>query len=186
MNKLQVIELEEIETLDLQAEETKQRFTVTDIDSLNWCLRKLAALEAQQNQTDELAAAEILRINTWKESEQKRIENSEQFFGELIRSYMEQQRAANPKFKKQATPYGTVSFKKQQPKWNYDDKLLVESLKEIGRSDLVRVKEEPDKTALKKVMKVDDGRVVDEETGAILTGVVVVEQPDKLDIKVAE
>ena|SRR5690625_4710984 len=111
MNPLQQIELEEIETLD---QEQKERFKIESIDEANWAFRKLAALQAKENEVKALAAAERERIKQYEDSELKAIDNHRSFFESLLMEFATEQRAVDPKFKAK-TPYGSIGFRKQQP-----------------------------------------------------------------------
>lgn len=180
MNALEQYELEEIGNLAEEIE--KQRFKVDSLESANWCLRKLAALEKQQSEIDALAQKEIERIQNWQQSEKEKIDFSKRFFECLLEEYFRSEREKNPKFKL-STPYGKVSSRKQQPKWTYDDEKLLNSLESAGLKDFIRIKKEVDKAALKKAVEVVNGQAVTED-GEILEGIKVEEQPEKIVIKV--
>ncbi|WP_158629952.1 host-nuclease inhibitor Gam family protein [Cohnella sp. AR92] len=179
MNAYQLNEFEGI-----PAPEEREQFRIETIDQVNWALRKLAAIEAKQKEAERLAEAELHRIRTWLECEKSALELDKQFFESQLGLYALNQRDADPKWTKASTPYGTVKFRKQQPKWHYDDATLVESLKSAGRIDLIRIKEEPNKVDLKKSVKVVGGQVVDPESGAVLDGVKVEEQADSVVVEV--
>jgi len=180
LNPLQEIELDEIESID---EETRERFKISSINEANWAFRKLSALAAKENEVKSLAAAERERINLYEQRELKSIVNQRSFFESLLSVYAMDQKEKDPKFKLK-TPYGSVGFRKQQPKWEYNDDILIKSLEDIGLDKLIRIKKEPDKAALKKTMKIMDGQVMDPETGALVEGVTVTPQLDKINISV--
>lgn len=178
LNPLQAQELKEIE------QEETQRFKVTDINSLNWVLRKLSVLEAKKKEINELADAEIERIENFRKQELENLQRSEDFFLGLINEYAQRRRAEDPKFKTEKTPYGSIGFRKQQPKWIYDEEKVVAYLNDNELYDFVRVKEEPKKAEIKKHFKVlDDGRVIDPD-GQEVEGITVEFLPDALDVKV--
>lgn len=179
MNALARIE----DTFDVPEQE-KQRFRITDLSSLSWAFRKLAVIAQKKAEVNALADAEIRRIEQYRTKELTSLEHDEQFFRDLIEQYAAEQRESDPDFKKATTPYGAVQFRKQPAKWNYDDATLLESLKSNGLTDLIRIKEEPDKATLKKRAQVQNGQVIDPETGAIIEGVTVEEQPEKLVLEV--
>lgn len=179
MNAYQLNEFE-----DIPAQEQREQFRIYSIDGVNWALRKLAAIGAKRKEIAQLAEAEIYRIKAWEESEASKLDNDAEFFESLLNTFAIQQRDADPKWTKASTPYGTVKFRKQQPKWHYDDAKLLESLKSAGRGDLIRTKEEPNKVELKKAVKVVNGQAVDPESGAVLEGVAVEEQADTVVIEV--
>lgn len=178
LNPLQISELEEIE------QEETQRFKVTDINSLNWVFRKLSVLEAKKKEVNDLADAEIERIENFRKQELENLQRSEGFFLGLINEYAQRRRAEDPKFKTEKTPYGSIGFRKQQPKWIYDEEKVVAYLNDNELYDFVRVKEEPKKAEIKKHFKVlDDGRVIDPD-GQEVEGITVEFLPDALDVKV--
>lgn len=181
LNALERFELEDINEV-IEKTEEKERFKIKDLDQANWALRKLAALKKQEEEINELAQKEIDRIKVWQEKELAGIERSKQFFESLLAEYLMNERQNNPKFKI-STPYGKVSTRKQQPKWEYDEEKAIKSLKEAGHVDLIRIKEYLDKTAIKKAVTVVGGQVVD-ENGVIIEGIKVIEQPERVVIKV--
>lgn len=165
-------------------EKEKERFKITDSSSLSWVMRKLVSIGKKKDEINALADEEIRRIEEWRKRELSGFKSDEEYFTSLIEEYAWRQRQSDPEFKKATTPYGAVKFRKQPAKWNYDDETLLESLKSNGLTDLIRIKEEPDKATLKKRAVVQDGQVIDPETGAIIEGVTVEEQPDKLVLEV--
>lgn len=168
---------------EMPTEEERQRFRIEDLSSLNWAMRKLTAIEAKKAEVNNLANDEIERIEHYRKSELDKLADSEDFFKSLIQDYASRKRAEDPKYKSEKTPYGSIGFRKQQPKWIYDDQALVEFLEANDRDDLIRVKKEPVKTEIKKIFRVDKGFAIDEH-GQIVEGIRVEEQPDTLDIKV--
>ncbi|MGK5511745.1 host-nuclease inhibitor Gam family protein [Brevibacillus formosus] len=187
INPLMALDLEELQDINFQLPEVemKERFKIDGLDSLNWALRKLAALDTQHLDLRELANKEKARIQEWLDKETRAIEESREFFSMLIEEYAREQRARDPKWKA-STPYGKVSFRKQQPKWEYDEKKALEVVESAGLNHFIRVKKELDKVALKaKVTVLEDGRVVEPDSGAIIEGVVVAPQPEALKVEVA-
>lgn len=176
-------ELEEIESIEL-TDEAKERFIITDKQQLSWVLRKLKVLQQHEEETNDLAQKEIERIKQWQEKELKNISNSKLFFEILITEYALNERIKNTEFKNAKTPYGKIGFKKQQPKWNYDEDKLVKHLEANGFDDLVRVKKEPKKDDIKKQFTVKDGKAID-TNGEIVNGIEVKNQDDKLEIKLS-
>lgn len=180
INPLQLMELQEIETID---REQKERFKIKSIDEANWAFRKLAALKAKEDEVRRLAAAERERIDRYEASEMAAIDRDREFFESLLAEYAMEQRKTDPKFRVK-TPYGMVGFRKQQPEWKYVDDQVIEALESNGLDELIRVKKEPNKSEIKKRLQVVDGRVVDPESGAVIEGIEVIERPDKINISV--
>lgn len=184
MNVLQQHELEELDQLDLQNEETKERFKIEDAEQLNWAMRKLSALNNKKNGIDELAAKEMERITSWVEKECDSINYTKSFFDGLIMEYAMSERIKDKEFKKVSTPYGKITFTKCQPKWNYDDAKLLEHLESVSALDLIRVKKEPNKVEIKKRFEAKENGLVIDQEGTIIPGIKVEFPEDKLYIKV--
>lgn len=181
MNELLEMELEEAERTMRTTEGTK--FKISDLDSANWAFRKLAAIERKRNEIKELANKEIERIRQWQEQEEKGLNNSKEFFEGLLTEYFVRQKEVDPKFKI-STPYGKVSSRKQQPKWNYDNDKVLNWLKE-NDTELIRIKEEINKVELKKKYQIVGNEVVTED-GEIVEGITIENRPDSINIKVVE
>lgn len=174
---------EELDEIELQEQEERQRFKVTDLESLTWVFRKLAAIEAKKNEVNKVADAEKYRIEAYRTRELDKLQRDTEYFNSLASEYAADRRASDPKFKSEKTPYGTLTFKKQQPKWNYDNEKLVSWLESNNAVDLVRVNKEPVKTEIKKRFSVtDSGGVVDQD-GQIVEGIIVEHRGDELVIK---
>ena len=89
-----------------------------------------------------------------------------------------------PNLKTHSLPFGDLQFRKQQPEWKYDEEKLLKSLKEAELTEYIRIKESVDKANLKKSAVIQDGKVVEKNTGIVLDGVIVEERPEKFDVKV--
>ncbi len=183
MNELLEMELIEAEET-IEAAEVGGRFMIQDLDSANWAFRKLAAIEKKRKEIKELADKEIERIRNWQQQEEKGLNNSKEFFEGLLTEYFVRQKEVDPKFKI-STPYGKVSSRKQQPKWNYEDEKVLNWLKE-NDTELIRIKEEVNKAELKKKYKAVGKEVITEDGGEIVEGITIEERPDSINIKVVE
>lgn len=191
MNELEKLELDDLYFGSL-AEGVKEqgKFKIENLNSANWAFRKLSAMENKRKEIKELADKEMERIEEWQEQETKGLNNSKEFFEGLLVEYFARQKEVDPKFKL-STPYGKVSVRKLPDKWEYDDKELLTYL-EAAKPDLIRIKKEVDKASLKKKVTeskefaICDNQVVNMETGEVINGVTVTEQPEKITIKVAE
>lgn len=194
MNKLQELELEDLAELgieELEEEKVKRDFRINNLDEANWAFRKLKAIDEKIAEVTALADAEIKRINDWKDQEIKSFDRSINFFNFLLEQYYREQRELDPKFKL-STPYGKVSSRKQQPKWEYDEKQLLPYLEHYS-PELIRIKKEVNKVDFKNSVNegkgfvlIGDGKIAHAGTGEILEGITVTEQPDSITIKVVD
>jgi len=190
LNKLQELEIQEAESFLYQEidEESSEagllpdRFRITTLEQANWALRKIRAFKKQMEENERLAKAEIERIQEWLQKENEKAQKSIQFFEYLIGEYLAEERKKDPKFRL-STPYGKATFRKQQPKWVYDDEVLLKWLKSKNMRDYIRIKEEVNKADLKKVLKIAGDKAVTED-GEIVEGIKIEEQPEKLVVEV--
>ncbi|MDT3392459.1 MAG: host-nuclease inhibitor Gam family protein [Bacillota bacterium] len=166
MNELQQDELAELK----EFESKKEAFKVTDESSADWVLRKLTALNAEEEANNKLAQQNIDRIEEWRDHKNQSTQQSREYFENLLTAYFNEQRYLDPKFKID-TPNGKVTARKIQPKWNYNDEALVQSLKAADANELIRIKEEPDKKALKKTAHITESGEVITDDGIKLAGV---------------
>ncbi|KMM56546.1 hypothetical protein ACH95_17190, partial [Bacillus glycinifermentans] len=105
MNPLQAFELNEISNNSLQ-QESRPQFEITDMNSLNWAFRKIAALKTQEKEIKALAATERQRIDEWETQELKPVADNLAFFENLVSIYHSKQLEQDPKAKTLSTPYG--------------------------------------------------------------------------------
>lgn len=171
MNALQQYELMDVEEIQSQ----EKRFEISDLESLNWAFRKLAALKSQEKEIKQLANIERDRIAAWEKSELSTIENSTSFFESLIQNYHAQQLAENPKAKTISTPYGKSRTRKSSAS--------VEKVDEGQLLDYVLENEMDNylKTELKwgdlkkslKIVEVAGEKAVIDEYGQLVPGVSV-------------
>ena len=190
MNELILEELKEAEKLQFDIfmgetteEDAKEKLKIKSTEQANWAFRKLRAINTKAGEIKNIAAAERARIDEWEKKELAILENSTEFFEGLLVEYFIRQKEVDPKFKI-STPYGKVSSRKQQPKWNYEDEKVLEWLK-ANDTELIRIKEEVNKAELKKKYKVVGNEVVTKD-GEIVEGIRVDERPDSISIKVTE
>lgn len=172
----------EIDEVSMLPEEEKTRFEINDLGTATWAFRKLRAYEKKMEEINEVADAEITRINEWRDREIKGITDTIEYFQNLLGLYYARQREADPKFKL-TTPYGSVSSRKLQPKWELQNDTLLKWLKENGHADLIRVKEEPALSDIKDTFKVAENGVVTDKYGLIVDGVTVIDQGAKITVK---
>ena len=90
-----------------------EKFRVTDLNSADWCLEKIAEKEALISEIRDLATAKKQLIDRWEQKETERHLRSIQFFQYLLGQYLAEQREKDPKFKI-STPMGlTLSTKRK-------------------------------------------------------------------------
>lgn len=190
MNPLLAEEIQEVEvmTYGLFGEnDEQQKFVITDLDSLNWALRKVHAYDAQLKEIQTVANSERQRINSWEQRESKGINESIQFFHNLISEYHAKVLEEDDSKKTLSTPYGkskSITSKAQPDK--ADEEQLI---KFAEKNKLPVVKKVTTKTLqwgeLKKTLKVvekDGEQIVVDENGQVVPGAKV--KPQNTTFKV--
>jgi len=170
--------------LDEQEETEKESFAVTDDNKANWALRKIGQLNDQIDDNNALAQSEIDKIEQWNKEVNVSSSNSIDYFQSLLAQYAADKKAEDPKFKSLKLPNGNFGFRKRQPKWNYDNEKVVQALEKAEMNDLIRVKKEPAKADIKKAFAVNDGQVINPQTGEVIEGITIEEQADSFTLKV--
>lgn len=183
MNTLQQAELFEVEDIE-QMHLEPNRFEITDLNSLNWAFRKIAALKTKEKEVKQLADAERDRISDWERSELNPVHNSIEFFESLIQQYHSRMLADDPKAKTLSTPYGkskTRRTKEQADK--ADEKVILQHVVENGMDEYIKptLKWADLKKSL-KIVEVDGQKVAVDGTGQIVPGVSV--KPESISYSV--
>ena len=172
--------------LEEQEETEQEGFTVTDDSSANWALRKIAYYKQQQKEQAALAQAEKEKVDAWLQGEHKKAQDSIDFFQGLLAPYALQKREAEPKKKSWKLPNGVLKFRKQQPKWNFNEDQLLDYLSKAGKEDLIKVKYSADTAGLKKKFIVAGDKAVDPETGEAIAGISIEHREDAFQVEVDE
>jgi hypothetical protein len=172
--------------LDEKEQIEQDRFKVDTDEKANWSLRKIKQFQDQKEANNKLAVDEIEKIEAWNKSENEKAQQSIDYFQGLLAYYAQSKRDQDPKFKKLELPNGKIKFTKQQPKYNYNDDLLLDYLKKAERSDLIKVKESPDKATVKKLFTIQGDQLIDTETGEFVEGVSIEHRNDAFKVEVSE
>lgn len=162
---------------DLQeAQERKEEFRVSDLQGATWVFRKLRAIEEKQKEIAAIATEEKQRIDEWLSNESKSLNDDKAYFEGLLSAYYIEEKAKDKKFKL-STPYGKVTSRKTE-KYIYEDVQAIMDYCNMNELDVIRVKEELDKSAFKKICKGG----VNQETGEVVPGVRV-ETVESISVK---
>lgn len=157
-------------------EEVREVFSINDLQGATWAFRKLRAIEEKVNELNVVADKEISRVKEWLSNEVKSLEADKEFFEGLLSAYYIEERAKDKKFKL-STPYGKVTSRKTE-KYIYEDVQAIKDYCNMNELDVIRVKEELDKSAFKKICKGG----INQETGEVVPGVRV-ETVESISVK---
>lgn len=158
------MELDEYEVQETP--ELNEGFVVDNLQLATWAMRKLRSVVAGLEANAEIALAEKARIDTWLENANKSLLTQREFWEGHLTTYLRKQRQEDDSVKTITTPYGKITSRVTQPKWETMEELLDWLM--ANNDSLVRVKYEVDKTELKKTYSVDGDKVIDPKTGEVV------------------
>lgn len=161
----------------LEELEQEERFTVTDDQNADWCLRKIAE-----------ADAELARLTEWYERQKalatERRDSRVAYFTGLLQEYFSTVPAHETKtMSKYTLPSGELVLTKAKADYTKadDEKLLRWCV--TNDPDLVKVTTVPKWADIKKRLTVVEGKIVDKETGLFVDGVEIEEKPEEFKVK---
>ena len=160
----------------------KEGWKVDDESSADWALRKIKEHENEIKRINEFAEQEVSKIESWAEREVDHHKQEIDFFQSKLAEYAMSLREYDDKFKTLKLPNGRVRFRKQRPQWKYDDKTLIQSLKQAGMTDYIKTEEKPAKNDIKKVLEVVDGKAINPETGEVVEGIEIIDRGEKVEV----
>ncbi|MHB9927918.1 host-nuclease inhibitor Gam family protein [Clostridium botulinum] len=164
--------------------ENQETFKIEDLKGASWALRKIKECKESILEKEELAKAEKERIDNWLIEESKSDLTTLEYFNGLLMQYYKELKQSDPKAKI-TTPYGKVTSKKNK-KWNYgNEETLLKYLNSNGYKNLIRTKQEINKTGLKESFLIKDGIALDKNTGEVIPEISIVEE-ENINVKVVE
>lgn len=155
------------------ADTIREAFRIDTLAQADWAARKVAQARRRLAEAEDVAAAQIERINAWLAEQRQRCDRDTVFLTGLLERFHRERLADDPKAKTIDLPSGAVLVARKQPDcWTFDDDQFVEWAR-TGYPDAVRVRTsvEVDRTVAKK-LPVVDGQVV-APSGEVVPGVEV-------------
>ena len=181
----QAIKEEEEKALDIDYQEEDNELIKNQAQANYFC-KVVAELREEKNKKNELIDQEIQRIKNHYEQfrlkQNNEIDRKIEFLERCLKSFAIKELEGSKK-KRIKLPYGTLSFKKQQDKYEYSEELIMDWLKNNNYTKYINTKtiESVDKKALKKESHVCNGYLFIDNNK--VDGVTVTKQDDKFEIK---
>ena len=177
-------EIEELKVKLAEDIEEDGTLLVKNNSDADFYLRQINKLKEQKEEINKFVDQELERqmrlYQQYREDRMRPLDNQIAFYEEALRTFaMNEYAETNRKTIK--LPNGTLSIRKQPPKYIYSDEEVLSFLKENNLNDYIRVKEEVNKKDLKKAAKITNNNqmMID---GKEVPGVVVVPQDDKFEV----
>lgn len=189
------IELDELESFMLQAEmeelgvklasEDDEQFTIKNKSEADFYIKLINKLRQEKEEIDTFIDAEVERqirlYENYRKERMRPLDNQIAFYEQALKTFTINEIAESGK-KTIKLPNGTLSVRKQQPKYVYDDSKILEYLEQNDCEDLIKIKKEVNKKELKKAAVINNNNelVLNDK---VIPGATVIPQEDKFDIK---
>lgn len=155
-------------------EAKEESFRIKNTIDADWAFKKIRAKKEEFEEKKNYILSCMARYEEYLADVTEDYERSVEHLEFLLTDYAKREAEKNPKFKLK-TAEGSVVCRHSK-KWNYDDEKVIAYLKNNDLSEFVRIKEEVNKSELKKAMQVTDGLVSVPATGEIIDGITVTEE----------
>lgn len=155
-------------------EAKEEGFCIKNTMEADWAFKKIRAKKEEFEEKKNYILSCMARYEEYLADVTQEYEKSVEHLEFLLTDYAKREMAQNPKFKLK-TAEGSVVCRHSK-KWNYDDEKVLDYLKNNDLSEFVRIKEEINKSELKKAMQVTDGLVSVPLTGEIIDGITVTDE----------
>ena len=177
-------EVEELKVKLAEDVEEDGTLLVKNNSDADFYLRQINKLKEQKEEINKFVDQELERqmrlYQQYREDRMRPLDNQIAFYEEALRTFaMNEYAETNRKTIK--LPNGTLSIRKQPPKYIYNDEEVLSFLKENNLNDYIRVKEEVNKKDLKKATQINNNNQM-MINGKEVPGVVVVPQDDKFEV----
>lgn len=154
-------------------------FIVNNKAKADWALRKIARAEARLVEDETVAALEIERVAQWIDERRRATENETRWARDALERYHREALAMDERLKTISLPSGKLKAYKRPDQWDVDAETFCPWAQDNAR-ELVRVKVEPDKAAIKNLLvaredlstAIESG-ATDPATGEIVPGVTI-------------
>lgn len=179
------MEAEEL-NINVTGNEESDREMIQNPQQANYFCKVVNELREERAKTEELINQELERVQreyeAYKTKEFNRIDGQIQYFSGLLESYATKE-LQNSKKRSIKLPHGTLSIKKQQDKYDYDEDAILECLKKNKQDKFIKVQtvETVNKKDLKKEGFSHNGKLYLDNIE--VKGVVITAQPDKFEVK---
>lgn len=178
----------EAEELDVKmtGDEDTDRELIQNPQQADYFCKVIKELREERDKVNELINQELERVNKhyemYRTQHLNKIDGQINYFSRMLESYATKE-LQDSKKRSIKLPYGTLSIKKQQDKYEYDDEQILKWLKHNKQDKYIKVKTEEtvDKKNLKKEGFAHNGKLYIDDVP--VEGIVVTKQPDKFEVK---
>ena len=136
-------EAKELE-IKITGEEEQDAPLIDSMQKANYFLKLVSKIKEDIDSINEMCDSEIEkvtnRVNHYREAKIKPLANQIAYYEKLLKNYTQHELEVSNK-RSIKLPYGTLSMKKQQPKWEYgDEKELIAWIQDNGYDSILNEK----------------------------------------------
>ena len=153
--------------------DTPSPFRVDDLRKADWAVRKIAEIQSDYAAITAQYDQQMAAWKTWRDHEHERLEQQRAYFVGLLQAYFTQYRETHPRVKTLKVPHGALKLRKSPPQVLVTQEPIFLAWAKVEAPDLVRVKEEPNQSAIRQAAVKD---------GLAIPGVRVIEVPDRFEV----
>lgn len=173
-------------SVDLDDETEKDVWKVKDDTVADWCLDKIRTSKSEYLRFEKVVSAKVKELQDALSKEKQRFDSESDFFKGKLFEYFN----SIPKKKKTKTqesyklPSGRLVKKYKKPKYVRQDDEIVLWLEKNDMKDYIKIKKTADWGELKKGTARAGKQVVLKDTGEIIKGITVIDQPEEFKIEI--
>jgi len=154
---------------EMPSEEQREGFIINNDALADWALRKIAERDAEFARLEEIAKAQIAKIEEHIDAESDKSNRDNAYLIGKLREYFETVESKETKTqKKYKLLSGSLIMQKPKAKPVYDKAELLEYVKSAKMDDFIKVEESVKWADLKKTLDFSSGAAVIAETGEVI------------------
>lgn len=177
-------EIYELEEVLEQQEDAEKGFSITDDNTADWALKKIAEERKELERLKSIAEQQVEEIQLKVKHLEETTERKTAFLKGCLAQYFE---TVPHKATKTQETYkllsGSLVFKLPKQNMVKDDAKLLEYFHKNNMEEYIKTEEKPVWSEFKKTLSIVDGNVIDTSTGEIVEAVKAEETPGVFDVK---
>jgi len=177
---------------DRLLEEGKEAFKATDLASAEWCMEKIAEIEAKEAEVNAAYAAMIEKYTAWRDKEAAALADKKSYFSGLLDAWARGELAGSKK-KSISLPSGRLGYRKGGVAFAMNGEAVDAKCSamldwaEDNAPGVVKTKKSLDWVTLKRHLQaVEGGKVIFADTGEVVEGMTATEAAPTFYVKVGD
>lgn len=131
-------------------------------------MKKIKTLEADKQRRKDFRDMQVAKYDLFLQGKIEAADKEIEYRKQRIAYFLEEKKKEDPDYKL-STMEGSAYFRTTKS-WKYDDAKVLQSLKDTGNTDLIKIKESIDKTAIKKKLSMCGNHAVTQD-GEVIQGI---------------